>query len=94
MGIKEERKHLLAFSLYLFILFAFTYGIVANTVNAVTGEAKDMSLQGTFKEKILESDNLRFKRLIYWEWQPDSTYKAVGWFFIHQYPNESFLLIS
>jgi len=94
MGIKEERKHLLAFSLYLFILFAFTYGIVANTVNAVTGEAKDMSLQGTFKEKILESDNLRFKRLIYWGWQPDSTYKAVGWFFIHQYPNETLFVDS
>ena len=88
IGIKEERKHLLAFSIYLFILFAFTYGFIANSINIITGGAKDISLYGNIKEKILEGDNIYFKRLIYWRWQPDSTYKAVKWFFIHQHPNE------
>jgi len=86
MSVKDERKHLLVFAAFLFVLFAFNYGIVANTINAVTGEARDMSLCGTFKEKILESDNVHFKRLIYWGWEPDSTIKATAWFFIHQDP--------
>ena len=98
IGVKEERKYLLAFSIYLFILFAFTYGFVANSINAITGEVKDMALYGNIREKILESDNIYFKRLIYWDiylysidywdWQPYSTYKAIGWFFVHQHPNE------
>ena len=86
--VKDERKHLHVFSIYLFILFAFTYGFIANSINAITGEIKDMALYGNIKEKMLESDNIYFKRLIYWGWQPDSTYKAIGWFFVHQHPNE------
>ena len=92
--VKNDRMHLLAFSTYLFTLFAFTYGFVANSINAITGEIKDMALYGNIKEKMLESDNIYFKRLIYWGWQPDSTYKAVGWFFIHYYPNKMLFVDS
>jgi len=90
MKVKEERKHLLAFSLFLFILFAFNYGIIANLVNSVTGEVKDMSLY-TPIETILKSNDLDFKRLAYWEFncESDSTFNAVKWFFIHQNPNKS-----
>jgi len=88
IGIKAERKHLLIFSLYLFILFVFTYGIVANSINIITGEARDLSLHGRIKETILESNNLEFKRFIYWGWQPDSAFKAASWFFVHQNPNK------
>lgn len=89
LHIKE--KNLLFFSIYLFILFAFASGIVANTINAITGEVKDMSLisvlpNAVFKENIMECDNLHFKRLIYWGWEPDSTIKATAWFFIHKNP--------
>ena len=98
IGHKEERKHLLAFSIYLFILFAFTYGFVANSINFITKDVKDMSLHGNIKEKILESDNIYFKHLIYWDIyfkrQPDSICKAVVWFFIHQRSNEELFVDS
>lgn len=84
----KENKRLLAFSIYLFILFVFTYGIVANSINAATGEATDMSLYGTFREKILESDNLQFKRLLYWGYQPDSTIRAAEWLFVYHSPEK------
>jgi uncharacterized membrane protein len=82
----REEKRLLVFSIFLFILFAFNYGIVANTINTVMGEAVDMSLQGTFRGKILEGNNLDFKRLVYWSWQPDSTIESAKWLFSYCNP--------
>jgi len=84
----REEKRLLVFSIFLFMLFAFNYGIVANTINTVMGEAVDMSLHGTFREKILEGNNLDFKRLVYYVWQPDSTFESAKWLFSYCNPAE------
>lgn len=83
---KENR--LLFFSVFLFILFAFTYGIVANSVNYITGELEDRSLHGMERKGMLKTDNLHIKRLVYWGWQPKSTHETARWIFTYHKLNE------
>jgi hypothetical protein len=87
-SMRVRRKHLLGLSVFLFILCAFTYGIVANSINSFTGEVRDMSLYGTPEKRIMESDNLEFKRLVYWGYEPYSTVRAAKWFLENQNPEK------
>jgi uncharacterized membrane protein len=82
--IKVRRRQLLLFAVFLSTLALFTYGIVANSINVITGEARDMSLYGTFEKSILESNNLEFKRIVYWGYEPYPTVKSAKWFLEHQ----------
>lgn len=83
--VKDNKKSSLLFSLYLIISFAFTYGLVANSLNAVSGNVVDMSLCGTPRNSVLNGDNLDFKRLMYWYWgwQSDSALESARWLFVH-----------
>jgi uncharacterized membrane protein len=82
--IKVRRGQLLLFAVLLSTLALFTYGIIANSINVITGEAGDMSLYGTFKKSIQKSDNLEFKRFVYWGYEPYPTVKSAKWFLEHQ----------
>jgi uncharacterized membrane protein len=59
--VKVKGKTTVAFSLYLIILFSFTYGIVSNSLNTLEGKVVDMSLSGNFEEEILKGNNDEFK---------------------------------
>jgi len=83
--VKVKGKTTAAFSLYLIILFSFTYGIVSNSLNTLEGKVVDMSLFGNFEEEILKGDNDEFKSFIYWSKYQllDSVKEAEKWFFMH-----------
>lgn len=82
--MRIRRGHLMAFAVFTSVLALFTYGVIANSINAITGETRDMSLYGTFKESVLKGDNLDFKRLMYWGYEPYSSVKSAHWLLEHQ----------
>lgn len=90
----KQTKRLLLFLVYLLILFAFTFGLVANILNTASGKIVDVPFLGYSEKGITMSElSPEFKRSayarLYLERWPDSTFEAVNWFFAHQKPNET-----
>ena len=85
----SQHKRLLLFTIYLLILFAFTFGLVANVLNITLGKMMDVPFLGYSERDVITSDlPPQFKRSsytrLYLNRLPDSTFEAVKWFFIYQ----------
>ena len=91
----DNKKQLVAFSIFLLAFLSFSTGIVANAINFATGDIVDFSICfPTDIKKIQESNNLECKWLVYWTYRPDSTIEATLWLLKYHNPNKEVYMDS